>query len=353
MQELSTLLSKFPSELPTLSEVDVREEFVAPILNALGYSSFGPNLIIRERTIRYSFTYLGRKGKRGEIPLAGRPDYELQAGPNHRVVIECKSSDTVLSDDDIDQAYSYASHPEVKAVVYVLTNGHKTEVYHTFNSNPYEPVISLSFERIKFLPQSLSFLTPTEIIRAFPLPQTKIDVPLISGGDQSEYSALGWLQYDDAGMDLLGNQLPLHDLIGLKSDIADGSLKRNSDGRIEVKFETISRNSKFREFQKSLEWGSVKGVAHSPYLAEDSKNPTLIAGDYNAIIEAGESMVNPMDGSSFVNPINQMILQRFQANLTIQRKTASFNFEGSMQLYVPQQRMIMAWYSGRGFIELN
>ena len=72
MQELSTLLSKFPSELPTLSEVDVREEFVAPILNALGYSSFGPNLIIRERTIRYPFTYLGRKGKRGVIPLAGQ-----------------------------------------------------------------------------------------------------------------------------------------------------------------------------------------------------------------------------------------------------------------------------------------
>ncbi|MBU6475326.1 MAG: hypothetical protein KGQ70_05120, partial [Alphaproteobacteria bacterium] len=50
----------FPAfDFSTLSEADIREEIVAPLLKSLGYRSGTENNIIREQTLRYPHISLG------------------------------------------------------------------------------------------------------------------------------------------------------------------------------------------------------------------------------------------------------------------------------------------------------
>ena len=55
--------------------------------------------------------------------LRGKADYILEASGKVRWVIEAKAPDVQIDIDAIEQAWSYASHAEIRAVYFVLSNG--------------------------------------------------------------------------------------------------------------------------------------------------------------------------------------------------------------------------------------
>ena len=111
-----------PLDFTNLNETDVREEILAPLIRSLGYRSGTENDVIREQSLRYPRAFLGRK-KPGQDPvLRGKADYILDARNAVRWVIEAKAPDVELDLDAVEQAYTYASHPEVRAVYFVLSN---------------------------------------------------------------------------------------------------------------------------------------------------------------------------------------------------------------------------------------
>jgi hypothetical protein len=59
-----------------LNEADVREDVAMPLLRRLGYATGTANDIIREKTLEYPNSFLGRK-KKTDPPLRGRADYIL------------------------------------------------------------------------------------------------------------------------------------------------------------------------------------------------------------------------------------------------------------------------------------
>lgn len=115
-------------------EDSVREELVAPLLRALGYSASGPHVIHRSRPLKHPFVYFGTKPHRIEII----PDYVLEVGSKLRWVLDAKGpAESTVAGKNAEQAYSYAMHPEVRAHVFALCNGRHFTAFHVLSLKPF------------------------------------------------------------------------------------------------------------------------------------------------------------------------------------------------------------------------
>lgn len=126
-----------------MNEADVREEIIRPFLHRLGYRRGTQNNIRTEQTLRYPRQFLGRKNPKSDPLLRGRADYICEVIPYARWVVEAKSPEADLSVNDVQQAHSYATHPEVGAFYSLLTNGRLFRLYAT--TNPSVPLLEWNF----------------------------------------------------------------------------------------------------------------------------------------------------------------------------------------------------------------
>ena len=104
-----------PMNFDGMNEADIRAEVIDPLLRHLGYQSGTEFNIVRERALRYPRRSLGRK-KSSDPEIKGRPDYILEKIRGlDRWIVEAKPPGSDISQDDIEQAFSYAFLPEVAA----------------------------------------------------------------------------------------------------------------------------------------------------------------------------------------------------------------------------------------------
>lgn len=128
---------------PQFKEDSVREVIIVPILNRLGYTSSGPNRIARSKSLTHPFIYAGTR----KIPITLIPDYTLISDETTVLILDAKHpSEDVLSRTNVQQAYSYAIHPDIKCKHFALCNG-KTLVI--FNVDKNEPLLKLPFSEFE------------------------------------------------------------------------------------------------------------------------------------------------------------------------------------------------------------
>lgn len=108
-------------------EDSVREELVAPLLSALGYSASPPHRIIRSMHLQHPYVFIGSVKK----PINIIPDYVLQRDGENAWVLDAKGPNEVIdSGKNVEQAYSYAIHRDVCVPFYALCNGRRLTVFH-------------------------------------------------------------------------------------------------------------------------------------------------------------------------------------------------------------------------------
>jgi hypothetical protein len=125
-----------PSLLDDLEfkEDSVREVIIAPILSRLGYAPSGPDRVVRSRTLAHPFIYAGTR----QIPVTLIPDYTLLCDEKPVCVLDAKRpSEDILSRKNVQQAYSYAIHPEIKCADFALCNGKQLAVFNVDDSKPH------------------------------------------------------------------------------------------------------------------------------------------------------------------------------------------------------------------------
>lgn len=128
---------------PIFKEDSVREEIITPILKALGYSSFGNNTIIRSKALEHPYIYFGTKKEHIKII----PDYLIQINGENKFVIDAKSpTENIYKGKNVEQAYSYAIHREIRTSLYVLCNGINLVV---FNVNKINTVLDILISEIE------------------------------------------------------------------------------------------------------------------------------------------------------------------------------------------------------------
>jgi hypothetical protein len=127
---------------PDFKEDSVREELVLPIVKALGYSVSGDSKLIRSKSLTNPLVAIGSKQRKVSIV----PDYLFLSNNKPLWVLEAKSpTENILKSKHVEQAYSYAIHPEVRAEMYALCNGTEFVLYGTRKP---EPILHFKLEDI-------------------------------------------------------------------------------------------------------------------------------------------------------------------------------------------------------------
>ncbi|MGE4057009.1 MAG: hypothetical protein AB7F99_19640 [Vicinamibacterales bacterium] len=138
---------------PEFREDAVREELIVPLLTALGYSASPPYRIIRSRKLEHPFVYFGTVPKKITII----PDYVLERDGEHAWILDAKAPDeNIDTGKNVEQAYSYAMHRDIRAPLYGLCNGRKLVVFDVARA---EPLIDIPLPEIgKIWPMVLGLL---------------------------------------------------------------------------------------------------------------------------------------------------------------------------------------------------
>jgi hypothetical protein len=143
---------------PRFKEESVREELIAPLIKDLGYSNSGNTQVIRNHGLKHPFVSIGSSRKNITII----PDYLMQVNEKPAWIFEAKSpSEEITDTKHIEQAYSYAIHPEIRVNYFALCNGHHFTLYNI--SRP-KPLFHFSLRAIDLYRKMLKeLLSPTKV----------------------------------------------------------------------------------------------------------------------------------------------------------------------------------------------
>ena len=124
-------------------EDSVREIIITPILTRLGYNPTGQYRIVRSKTLRHPFIYAGTR----KCLINIIPDYTLLDGNKPLLVLDAKrATEDIVSRENVQQAYSYAIHPEIKSQHFALCNGKSLVVFHVDSSTP---LLTIAFDEFE------------------------------------------------------------------------------------------------------------------------------------------------------------------------------------------------------------
>jgi len=122
------------------NEADVRAVIIDPILKELGFTY---QTILREKRLENPFLRTGSKKR----PVNLIPDYVLKVGNGFAWVLDAKApNQKIVNDDNVEQVYSYATHPEIRSNYFALCNGLEFACFRTTETD--KPVIYFRINEI-------------------------------------------------------------------------------------------------------------------------------------------------------------------------------------------------------------
>jgi hypothetical protein len=125
---------------PDFKEDSVRELILAPMLSRLGYLPTGTTRVIRSKSLKHPFIRVGTRNH----PVTVIPDYTLLHDEKPIFILDAKGpNEDVLADAHVQQAYSYAMHPEITCHEFGLCNGRHLAIFDVYHR---EPLLVLSFD---------------------------------------------------------------------------------------------------------------------------------------------------------------------------------------------------------------
>ena len=272
----------FNSLLDTANETDVREEIAMPILSLLGYQRGTANDILRESPLKYPREFLGRK-KKTDPPLRGIPDYVLKVTGAGRWVLEVKAPNVEIGQNEIEQAITYARHPEVSATYAAVLNGRRIVIFHHSQRSEDDPVLDFNIESPAIAAQKLTgVLSPPAIRRVCNPPKVDVGIPLAEGlrssaeirGGNIGYSDYQWNSSHELPSEFAAQQEEVRrGMLGYRTDITGGKVWRGADDRIRATLEWSMPHIDLLQFARDKKLQEVEYVALSGYLSSDPGDP--------------------------------------------------------------------------------
>ncbi|WP_437877717.1 hypothetical protein [Sorangium sp. So ce513] len=144
---------------PDYKEDAVREDLVAPLLRALGYQPTGRQRMQRSRSLLHPFVMIGSQKRAIHII----PDYTLWYDEQAVLVLDAKRpSEEIVQSHHVEQAFSYAIHPDVRTRSYALCNGRELVLY---DIDKFAPVfrVALADLKTKWV-ETLKYLSPEALM---------------------------------------------------------------------------------------------------------------------------------------------------------------------------------------------
>lgn len=275
-----------PIPFEDLNETDIREEVLAPLIRQLGYRSGTPNNVIREQSLRYPMLSLGRKDPKKDPALRGKADYILEAQRRVRWVIEAKAPEISIGKDDVEQAWTYANHPEVRAVYFALCNGRHLLVFRTVHGPESPPVLLLTYEQLELDFQILwNLLSPEALLRDFPDVQIDVGLPIAPGLRSIARITNGVIRYES-------NSAGLVVLNELQTGVKEGAVERDSNGGLVAFLKTAGPSRSLQELNERLGLSAFEMTSTDSQLSTEPAHPTVFRYVHSIVLPAGESILD-------------------------------------------------------------
>jgi hypothetical protein len=284
-----------PIDFSKLKEQGVREVILAPMLTALGYRHGGPNNIDYEVPIPYPRIQMGKR-KPTDPPLEGRADYVCTVESKYRWTLEAKAPDVPIATKEIEQAYSYAYHPAIRAIYFCLCNGREFRVYQTHLGPAAEAIYSTKYESLTEDLQIIkNILLPESIVRDWKAQSVDVGVPIGQGLRSLVKITGGYIEYQR-------NSLNVPHLGGLINTITDGSIYRDDDKQITAYIVTMSLHVAFQRFNEALDLHRMLLRSPDFTLSRDPSRPSILHSCREVVLPRGSEAVDLGTWTPFVLP---------------------------------------------------
>lgn len=306
-----------------MNETDVRENVVAPLLRELGYRHSSENDIITEQTLRYPKAFVGRKNTKKDPVLRGKADYLLEVEKRLRWVIEVKAPDGELGIDEIEQAYTYAAHPEVRAIFFALTNGLELRLFLTQHGPEAPEVFRASYENLENEFQSLeNILSPASLKRDFPDFVLDVGKPLASGLRSFAKILHGKITYTD-------NSLNNVQFKGMNFFVSEGFVQRSATGGLLAYIKPESPFQQLQEINKLLGLEVFEVFSDEEAISSNPEESTVFTSDLDYTIPRGTPLYDFTKGTSSISPIDIPVQTRTVAHGCLRNG----NFTGTFEVF--------------------
>lgn len=325
-----------------MNETDVREDIISPLLCRLGYKKGTEFDIIRAQLLKYPRNILGLKKKTDPI-LRGEADYICDVKNQIRWVIEAKAPHTNIAIDDLEQAYSYAVHQEVRAIYYCLCNGRTINFYETMKGAIDMPLLSVNYESLADDFQKIAnIVSPDSLMRDYPDYQIDIGKPLAPGLRSIGRISSGSIKYTQMNIDVPA----LREMI---MPIKHGSVERDENNDLLAYIEVLSPFQSLQELNEKLGLDKMELRSKDSALSMDAQMPTQFESMQNIILPRGLSILDITSWKKITLPINihcetktiakghlkgNIFSGEFQAELFYKDTNQRINLKGEFEIFI-------------------
>lgn len=293
-------------DFDSMCETDVREEIIAPLLRHLGYRSGTSNQVIREQQLSYAKLSLGRR-KPTDPHLRGKADYICEANGKVRWVIEAKAPNTLLDELTEQQAWSYANHPEVRAVYYAIVNGRELKIYQTNKGPGSQPLFESTYEQMAANLDVLeNILSPTSILRDHPTQLVDLGKPIGPGLRSIVRVNSGTIRYTEVSISIP----PMQEMI---MTVTAGSVQRNVKGQLEAHLHSCVPFQALQELNEKLGLDQMSLVSTSTVVSTDASVPTVFQHERRTVLPKGMAILNLMEWKEVEMPIDLSVVTQTRA----------------------------------------
>ena len=344
------------------NETDIREEVATPLLSLLGYQRGTENDILRELSLSYNHNFLGRK-KNNDPPLRGRADYVLSVTGAGRWVLEIKAPSEDITQDVIDQAITYARHPEVSGTYIAILNGARFVVFHNSQKSSDQPIVDLEVTSPEQLAERLcGLLSPSAIRRDCSPPVVDLGTPLADGFRSSTNIIGGAITYSEfiwkCNSTLPEQQIEALDeicrrLSTLRSTITGGVVWRDDASRIKAKLDLAFPHDQLLHFARDKNLLNAEFISLSEKISSDPENPTVFDVISNVSVSEGEMLFDIVRWDTQIAGIALSMTYRGQATGYIKDKIFCGLFQAEYESTVPSMPEFFMNMYGLGTFEVT
>jgi hypothetical protein len=270
-----------------------------PLLLQRGNAAGTLNDIIREKTLAYSNCFLVSK-KKTDPPLRGRADYILSVLGAGSWTLEIKAEDVEIDRNAVEQAITYARHPEVSGSYAAVLNGRRFVVFHNTQRSDERPLIDLPVGAIAELADALkSTLSPTAIQLDCSPPKVDLETPLATGLRSNATIAKATVLYDRfvwrSNQAIPNEAAAIFDetcrrMSGFRVNASGGWIRRDEKSRIIAKPEWLFQSDELKNFAEKKQFAEMEYVCLGSTLSENPRVPSIfhVIGSVN--IDAGDTI---------------------------------------------------------------
>ena len=283
-----------PTDFSGWVEQDVREGIIAKLLERLGYDKGTENDILRGEQLKLEYDReIHGRPKKTDRAIQSFPDYILEVDKTWRWVIEAKPPADEIGKKEIWQAYSYAKHHEVRAVMYCVCNGRELQIFRTDFLPEAALVRAFKYEEFESELDTISNILGPDVIRKT-WPRIEIDTGKPLGRGLRSFARVtgGSFAYEEVSFNhplLRGREPGI--LTDLSFTIVSGFIERGDDGRLHAVVAIRSPSVEAQRMSEELGMDKMDMWSESSHLSDDPDQPTTFSHSSEDTMPAARSSI--------------------------------------------------------------